>query len=131
MFSGLLPKKTTQAEEDLMPFAVWSQPCVTSLCRGSILRKHLPPRARRYTKETLETQCFRYTSCPDRYATRKTSWRSHPPLAIDPQGVGHPQPGWEEAFPVHHPAVKTIGKTLYLRVKEVPYSKMRDQDLTY
>src|SRR3981081_1994384 len=79
MFSGLLPKKTTQAEEDLMPFAVWSQPCVTSLCRGSILRKHLPPRARRYTKETLETQCFRYTSCPDRYATRKTSWRSHPP----------------------------------------------------
>jgi hypothetical protein len=27
MFSGLLPKRTTHVEDDLMPFALWSQPC--------------------------------------------------------------------------------------------------------
>jgi plasmid stabilization system protein ParE len=27
MFSGLLPKRAAQVEDDLMPFALWSQPC--------------------------------------------------------------------------------------------------------
>ena len=103
-----------------MPFAVWSQPSVTSLCRGSICESinhqgHGGTRRKLLRLNAFVILRVQTAAHRERHRGART----------------HPQPGWEEAFPEHQPAVKTIGKTLYLRVEEVLYSKMRDQDLTY